>query len=80
MNAKVFKNLGTDSIISHICRETKHNVGLNSIISLILQGISFDFVDQTNASAFLLNHTKRRLKLFTAVTFLGAKRITCQAF
>ena len=61
MNAKVFKNLGTDSIISHICRETKHNVGFKVIDKLAEK---YDIkVDKFKNKAFVGDGTIRNKRV-----------------
>ena len=91
MYAQVLQDLGTNGIVTHIRRESQHNVGFDGIVTFILQGIGSDLVDQSNAAAFLsevkqytaaflFNHAQSGLKLFAAVAFIRSESITGQAF
>jgi len=45
--------LGSNPIIALICPETKHFVGFDGVIALILEIVGLDFADQTDTTIFL---------------------------
>ena len=90
MDAQGHKDLCADAIVPQIRCETKFLVGFNRIESLVLKGIGFQFIGQTdspplllkvknNASALFLNHTHGPFQLFAAITAIGTEDISRQA-
>ena len=54
----ISKNLRTDAVIPHIRREAQHHIGFHRIVTLFLQIIGLDFIDQPDAPAFLTQTCK----------------------
>jgi len=83
LDLQIIEDLWHDVVFADIIGQAQHSVGLDRVISLLLEGIRGDLVGQSNASSFLLevDHDTRIvldvfhrvLQLFLAVALLRSK-------